>query len=103
MNGISQNGNTPEVAALVAGLPKAVLAHLAAQTGVTDEAQPSAISMAVAQLKEGHQQLVRRAIGPIVRKSSIRQSVSGFFAAGGVNALNYFIRKSSKTWRSWRR
>ncbi|KAL2649581.1 hypothetical protein R1flu_017709 [Riccia fluitans] len=95
-----QNGNTAEVAALVAGLPKAVLAHLGAQTGVTDEAQSSAISMAVAQSKEGHQQLVRRAIGRIVRRSSIRQSFSGFFAAGGVNALHYFIQKSSKAWRS---
>ncbi|KAL3684339.1 hypothetical protein R1sor_002361 [Riccia sorocarpa] len=96
-----QNVSTSDVATLVGGLPKAVLARLAAQTGVSAEGQRSDISMAVAQSKVGHQQLVRRAIGRIVRRSSIRQSISGFFAAGGVNAVHYVIQKSSKAWRSW--
>ncbi|BBM98497.1 mitochondrial translocator assembly and maintenance protein 41 [Marchantia polymorpha subsp. ruderalis] len=100
---LSQVCDTSRITTLVAGLPKSVLARLGAQTGVILDGQQSekSIAEAVAQSKEGHAKLVHRAIGRIVRTSSLRQSVSGLFAAGGINAFHYMIKKSSKAWRSW--
>ncbi|OAE24954.1 hypothetical protein AXG93_3545s1190 [Marchantia polymorpha subsp. ruderalis] len=81
---LSQVCDTSRITTLVAGLPKSVLARLGAQTGVILDGQQSekSIAEAVAQSKEGHAKLVHRAIGRIVRTSSLRQSVSGLFAAG---------------------
>ena len=59
-----------------------------------------AIAKAVANSKEGHAKLVTKAVSSIVRASSFRQMLSGFFAAGGVNAMQYVGRKISKAWQS---
>lgn len=59
-----------------------------------------AIAEAVSQSREGHAKLLRQAIGGVVRSSSFRQAVSGFFAAGGVNAFQYVARKGAKAWQS---
>ncbi len=60
----------------------------------------SEISEAVVCSKEGHAKMVRRAISSVVRASSFRQMVSGFLAAGGINAGQYVAQKVIKAWRS---
>jgi translocator assembly and maintenance protein 41 len=59
-----------------------------------------AIAKAVVNSKQGHAQLVTKAVSSIVRTSSFRQMLSGLLAAGGVNAVQYVGRKISKAWRS---
>jgi translocator assembly and maintenance protein 41 len=44
--------------------------------------------------------MVARAVRSIVRASSFRQMISGFLAAGGVNAAHYVARKVNKAWQS---
>lgn len=59
-----------------------------------------AVAHAVVKSQEGHAKMVARACRSIVRASSFRQMISGFLAAGGVNAAHYVARKVNKAWQS---
>ncbi|CAM6085502.1 unnamed protein product [Calypogeia fissa] len=97
-----QRVDTASVCRMVSALPSNILQRLASQIGVTFEGRQSgmAVAEAVSQARDGHAKLLRKAIGGVVRCSSIRQVVSGLFAAGGVNAVHYVARKASKAWQS---
>lgn len=44
---------------------------------------------------------MQRVIRRTVMVSSARQAVSGFLAAGGINATRYLANKVRKAWKSW--
>ena len=44
---------------------------------------------------------MQRIIRRTVMVSSARQAVSGFLAAGGINASRYLANKVLKAWKSW--
>lgn len=98
-----QDGRISTKYLLLSSLPACVLQRLARHTGTQyDSTVPAnmAIAKAVVNSKQGHAQLVTKAVSSIVRTSSFRQMLSGLLAAGGVNAVQYVGRKISKAWRS---
>lgn len=98
-----QDGRISTKYLLLSSLPACVLQRLARQTGTLYDSsihENLTIAKAVANSPEGHARMVTRAVSSIVRTSSFRQMLSGFFAAGGVNAMRYVGRKISKAWQS---
>lgn len=54
----------------------------------------------------GSREEAARSMQKIIRRtvmvSSARQAVSGFLAAGGINATRYLANKVRKAWKSWK-
>lgn len=100
---IIQDGSISTRYSLLRSLPLCVLQQLARQTGTKyhlGTADNTAVAHAVVKSQEGHAKMVARAVRSIVRASSFRQMISGFLAAGGVNAAHYVARKVNKAWQS---
>eukprot|EP00897_Mesotaenium_endlicherianum_P005196 jgi/Mesen1/4704/ME000241S03739 len=96
---------------LVAALPSSVLLRMAATCrlrlpvapgNLIAEGGAADLARAMRQQKRDVKHLVRASIASIVRRSSLRQAVSSFLAAGGVNSVQYVTRKMKKAWQSLR-
>ncbi|KAH9534314.1 hypothetical protein CY35_18G101500 [Sphagnum magellanicum] len=100
---VFQDDSMSSRSSLLSSLPSSIMQQLAYRTGTKFDSTTtgySEISEAVVCSKEGHAKMVRRAISSVVRASSFRQMVSGFLAAGGINAGQYVAQKVIKAWRS---
>lgn len=91
---LQKNCSPRTVETLVNSLPTAVLRKVVPQTSLMWNSE-KAISM-----KGNPSQAVQSAIRRIVRVSSMKQTLSGLLAAGGVNAMRYVWNKASKAWHS---
>ncbi|KAJ7552254.1 hypothetical protein O6H91_06G047700 [Diphasiastrum complanatum] len=97
-----QDVSTPALCSLITSLPSIVLQKMAFQFGVKPELLINGNEEVVNLLQRHHRptRLVRQAISGIVRTSSFRQMLSGFFASRSANATHYVIKKISKAWYS---
>jgi hypothetical protein len=88
-------------AALIVGLPAAVLRKLALASGAGSQPGQSAFGMAeaVAHLPR-RQLLLRAALASIVASSSRRQALAGVLTAGVWKSVQYTALKVAKAWRS---
>ncbi|EFJ15740.1 hypothetical protein SELMODRAFT_118018 [Selaginella moellendorffii] len=87
----------------VSHLPSTLLQRLAAKTGTRCENSSGgsvAVADALVRFGNARQRLIKQAVASIVRTSSLKQALSGFIAAGGVNAFRYASRKVGKAWKS---
>lgn len=102
--GWAQDCSPAAQAALVAGLPAAVLRKLAAATGgappaaALPPAARAALGSAVSLLPD-RQRVIRGAVASLVRASSHRQAVAGLLSAGVLNSARYAAQKVLKAWR----
>ncbi len=100
----TQDGAPAARCDLVASLPPALLARLAAVASrplpaPADAAAAAAVASAVTAAR-APDVLLRAALAATVRASSRRQAVAGLFTAGLGNAARYVGRKVAKAWWS---
>lgn len=104
----SQDTGSRSLEQLILALPSAVVYKMAQRSGLRWSATPERpegsfpdIALRLSQWnRKGVKELLQRSLSGIVRRSSFRQAVAGFFAAQGMNALRYVGRKMGRAWMS---
>ncbi|CAL1361474.1 unnamed protein product [Linum trigynum] len=96
----SQNCCLPATRSLVCSLPLLVRNKMGTGLGgLGDSGQ--VVREVVFSSREEAARSMQKAVRCTVMVSSLRQAVSGFVAAGGMNAGRYLANKVRKAWKSW--
>uniref|UniRef100_A0A2P2KJF0 Phosphatidate cytidylyltransferase, mitochondrial n=1 Tax=Rhizophora mucronata TaxID=61149 RepID=A0A2P2KJF0_RHIMU len=100
----SQNCGLSMTCSLVGTLPPPIQRKMGIK--LREEKLLSNSGRVLCEPKIGSREEAARCMEKVLRRtvmvSSLRQAVSGFLAAGGVNATRYLANKMHKAWNSWR-